>query len=550
MYFNNFKTLLYPFPTIGNDKSEKSILIKDITTNIRFKKAFIESLPLTETYKIMDGDTPEIISEKLYGTPNYHWILMILNQRYDYINDFPLSNKELEIMISNKYGTAVNNIRHFEDANGNNINGYCYIKVSKKVKGNIEYHNTETQGHALIIGYGTSFINELSLGNNLYTKDGILLGSISSIISNTELHILDKVNLSEYLGTYVCEIPIAIGDVIRNKTAIGYATGIVQEIIDDRYGILITSNSFRTGGSVQVLSYGDDNLGNYIETSKGVVQITSLSYPQLMTQGALTYGSDLITNQNLIKDNWISDNAGGKSHVQGFISPLSYTLDITVGKRYLVDYFISEVTIPSLGNELITNGTWFSTNWTGNNTNGWGHSSGNMSELSYVLNAIVGIKYKITYTFLSYTSGSVTINFGGKNKENILSNGTFELTAISTDNLLIFPSSDFIGSIKISIKAYTVYSSGSVDISFGGVSITDNNKIITAISSDGLTFTPSIDFVGTVFASIKLVTGSNMSYITNNDYEYKLNEASRELKILPKVYLEQVLNEFKTLLLR
>ena len=546
MYFNNFKTLLYPFPTIGNDKSEKSILIKDITTNIRFKKAFIESLPLTETYKIMDGDTPEIISEKLYGTSNYHWILMILNQRYDYINDFPLSNRELEIMISNKYGSSAKNIKYFEDVDGNVINGYCYIKISKEVKGNIEIAN----GQSKVIGYNTAFKEQLSVGNNLYTNDGVFIGYIRSITSNTELELHDITVIPDYVGSYACIIPIAIGDVIRNKTSIGYATGIVQEIIGDKYGILLTSNSFLSGGSIQVLSYGDDILGNYIETSKGVVQITSLSYPQLMTQGALTYGPDLITNQNLIKDNWISDNAGGQSHVQGFISPLSYTLYITVGKRYLVDYFISEDTIPSLGNELITNGTWFSTNWTGNNTNGWGHSSGNMSELSYVLNAIVGIKYKITYTFLSYTSGSVTINFGGKNKENILSNGTFELTAISTDNLLIFPSSDFIGSIKISIKAYTVYSSGSVDISFGGVSITDNNKIITAISSDGLTFIPSIDFIGTVFASIKLVTGSNMSYITNNDYEYKLNEASRELKILPKVYLEQVLNEFKTLLLR
>lgn len=279
MYFDNFKTLLYPFPSIGENKSDKSMLIKDITTNIRFKKAFIESLPLTETYKIMDGDTPEIISEKLYDTPDYHWILMLLNQRYDYINDFPLSNRELEIMISNKYGSATNNIRHFEDANGNVTNGYCYIKISKKVKGSIEIAN----GQSKVNGYDTAFKEQLSVGNNLYTNDGVFIGYIRSITSNFELELHDITVIPDYIGSFTCVIPIAVGDVVRNKTAIGYAVGIVQEIIDDRYGILMTSNSFLSGGSIQVLSYGDDINGDYQETSKGVVQITSLSYPQLMT---------------------------------------------------------------------------------------------------------------------------------------------------------------------------------------------------------------------------------------------------------------------------
>lgn len=279
MYFDNFNTLLYEFPTIGSNKSSDSIFIKDITTNIRFKKEFIENLPLIETYKIVDGDTPEIISEKLYGTPDYHWILMLLNQRYDYINDFPLNGIALEFMIANKYGDSKDMIKHFKNDNGNIVNGYCYITISKSVEGNIEYQNNQTK----IIGYGTSFIDDLSIGNNLYTKDGTLLGSIKSITSNEELELFDKTNLPDYLGTYVCEIPIAIGDVIRNTTSIGYAIGVVQEITTDgRYGILLTSLSFRSGDDIEILTYGDDVGGNYKESSKGVCQLISLSYPELL----------------------------------------------------------------------------------------------------------------------------------------------------------------------------------------------------------------------------------------------------------------------------
>jgi hypothetical protein len=53
---------------------------------------------------IRDGDTPEIIADKFYGSPMYHWIVMLTNERYDYVNDFPLPIFELEKHIEDKYG--------------------------------------------------------------------------------------------------------------------------------------------------------------------------------------------------------------------------------------------------------------------------------------------------------------------------------------------------------------------------------------------------------------------------------------------------------------
>jgi hypothetical protein len=38
---------------------------------------------------------------------------MLTNERYDYINDFPLPQKQLEVFIDEKYGAAANNIRHY-----------------------------------------------------------------------------------------------------------------------------------------------------------------------------------------------------------------------------------------------------------------------------------------------------------------------------------------------------------------------------------------------------------------------------------------------------
>jgi hypothetical protein len=101
MYFKRFQNILYPFNIKGKEEFK---VVTDITRNVRVIKEIAANITLYDLYDIVDGDTPEIISEKFYGTPDYHWVIMILNDRYDYITDFPLPQYELEQFIIQKYG--------------------------------------------------------------------------------------------------------------------------------------------------------------------------------------------------------------------------------------------------------------------------------------------------------------------------------------------------------------------------------------------------------------------------------------------------------------
>lgn len=113
MYFNNFPTMLYDFETGSTSKKDYRIVL-DITRNVRFRKAMFENITTYDYYDIGEGETPEIISEKIYGTPHYHWIIMLANQRYDYVNDFPLAQFELEARVDNVYGVGNRyNTHHF-----------------------------------------------------------------------------------------------------------------------------------------------------------------------------------------------------------------------------------------------------------------------------------------------------------------------------------------------------------------------------------------------------------------------------------------------------
>jgi len=118
MYFERIPFVPYP---IGGQYR----VLRDITLNIRFKKEIIENTNVYAEYDIENNETPEIIAEKLYGDPNLYWILMLFNQRYDYVNDFPLHDWMLAEYIERKYGSGneykqhiLNGQPHYETDDG------------------------------------------------------------------------------------------------------------------------------------------------------------------------------------------------------------------------------------------------------------------------------------------------------------------------------------------------------------------------------------------------------------------------------------------------
>lgn len=115
MYFKKFPQIIYDYKIDGKTEYRK---VKDITRNVRFRQEVLEAITMYDEYDIIDGETPEVIAEKVYGNPEYHWIVMLSNQRYDYRNDFPLTQIALDKYVEEKYGDEADGIHHYEDAAG------------------------------------------------------------------------------------------------------------------------------------------------------------------------------------------------------------------------------------------------------------------------------------------------------------------------------------------------------------------------------------------------------------------------------------------------
>ena len=146
MYFSNFENMVYEFNIAGKDTA---IFLKDITRNIRFRRDVLANITVYDEYDIIGDETPEHIAEKFYGNPQYHWIIMLANDRYDYIADFPLSQNILEQFIADKY-TNPYGIHHYANPKGFVVNSNAVGAVSVS-NSDYEYTINESKRRIKII---------------------------------------------------------------------------------------------------------------------------------------------------------------------------------------------------------------------------------------------------------------------------------------------------------------------------------------------------------------------------------------------------------------
>lgn len=91
------------------------INIQDITTRYIISAKFNESnTSMIIDYIIKDWESPETIAHKLYGSCDYAWIILLVNNIINPYTDWLRTNDEMEEYIFNKYGSNLNDIHHYE----------------------------------------------------------------------------------------------------------------------------------------------------------------------------------------------------------------------------------------------------------------------------------------------------------------------------------------------------------------------------------------------------------------------------------------------------
>ena len=150
MYFDkNFPVIFYD--SVGNGE------FKDVTNLLRrvALRAKVKTNTLFfDSYDIKEGESPESIADKLYGDPELHWVIMIVNNITDRYHQWPMNYSQFLQYINDKYDD-VDGTHHFE-----------IVQSSGDTKTKIEVYNNS----ALYSGDTDFYTNSTIVTNREYEE--------------------------------------------------------------------------------------------------------------------------------------------------------------------------------------------------------------------------------------------------------------------------------------------------------------------------------------------------------------------------------------------
>jgi hypothetical protein len=111
MYFSSFPKIIYDLSGNNDWKVVTNLIkrVKPTTKILRSAKYF-----LYDTYDVKNGETPESISDKLYGASEYHWVILFCNNIDNVYSQWPMNTNQFLKYLEDKHGTDINAVHHYE----------------------------------------------------------------------------------------------------------------------------------------------------------------------------------------------------------------------------------------------------------------------------------------------------------------------------------------------------------------------------------------------------------------------------------------------------
>lgn len=115
-YFKNFPNLQYVNRFPDSQSNDETTIAKNIFKRAKIREDLASSFALFEYYSIGDNERPDQIAEKLYGNPEYDWIILVANNIINLYDQWPLSQSQFNEYLNKKYGSeeALEQIHHYE----------------------------------------------------------------------------------------------------------------------------------------------------------------------------------------------------------------------------------------------------------------------------------------------------------------------------------------------------------------------------------------------------------------------------------------------------
>jgi hypothetical protein len=99
-FFSQFPTIKYD---VRNDNVKNDII--DIFRHVDAKDSRIDEITTYMYYEVVEGERPDVVSNRLYGTPDYHWTFFIINEGLKKgLLNWPSSYRRTELRLEQEFG--------------------------------------------------------------------------------------------------------------------------------------------------------------------------------------------------------------------------------------------------------------------------------------------------------------------------------------------------------------------------------------------------------------------------------------------------------------
>ena len=138
MYFEQFP--LIPYDSVGNGNFQ---LVTNLLKRVGVRAKVKTNVLVFDTYDVKEGETPEMIADKLYDNSELHWVVLLMNDITDRYHQWPLNHNQFLAHINDKYSN-VDATHHYEIEQ---TSGDTTIKID------IGTDNTEHSGATAVTNY-------------------------------------------------------------------------------------------------------------------------------------------------------------------------------------------------------------------------------------------------------------------------------------------------------------------------------------------------------------------------------------------------------------
>lgn len=164
-YFSKFPKLYHSF-----DNYKTTEVVVNLLTRFSIEQSLKENSSIFYEYDIRDGDTPEIIASKIYGSPERHWIILLFNDIINPFYDWPLQYDTLIKFIDEKYLSSANSNTSGDGVIWSKANIHSYYRVEN-----------------CVVPDGTTTIQKYEVDANTYANTIVSLNNTVTLPGNVNV---------------------------------------------------------------------------------------------------------------------------------------------------------------------------------------------------------------------------------------------------------------------------------------------------------------------------------------------------------------------------